>query len=214
MRTQAIFRILRLAGALAGAVGLAGACSTDTPTAPVQQPGSPVNFNDPFVVADFEALVDETGNSLLVVFTNLSTGANTFLWDFGDGVTSRGFEPQHRYAKPGVYDVTLTASNATFSDSVTEFVSVGIIDPPEAAFSIAAQEDLTVVFLNTSSDNAESFRWDFGDDKTSHEKHPTHTYAKAGTYIVELEASNDSGSDTFALAVTVPPEEDETEEGG
>ena len=46
-----------------------------------------------------------------VFFTNLSFGADAYLWDFGDGNTSTEFEPIHIYEKPGIYDVTLTAFN-------------------------------------------------------------------------------------------------------
>jgi PKD repeat protein len=38
-------------------------------------------------------------------------------WDFGDGATSVGPSPVHRYATEGTYDVTLTL--ATFDGRVT-----------------------------------------------------------------------------------------------
>ena len=37
-------------------------------------------------------------------------------WDFGDGATSVGLAPVHRYAEPGEYEVTLTL--ATFDGRV------------------------------------------------------------------------------------------------
>ena len=37
-------------------------------------------------------------------------------WDFGDGATSVGLAPVHRYAQPGEYQVTLTL--ATFDGRV------------------------------------------------------------------------------------------------
>jgi chitinase len=37
-------------------------------------------------------------------------------WDFGDGATSVGLAPSHRYAAAGVYEVTLTL--ATFDGRV------------------------------------------------------------------------------------------------
>jgi PKD repeat protein len=46
-------------------------------------------------------------------------------WDFGDGATSVGLAPSHRYALPGDYEVTLTL--ATFDGRVgreTQRVSV------------------------------------------------------------------------------------------
>ncbi|MDN5203269.1 PKD domain-containing protein [Fulvivirgaceae bacterium BMA10] len=47
-----------------------------------------------------------------VFFTNLSFGGDSYLWDFGDGNTSTEFEPIHIYEQAGVYDVTLTVTNA------------------------------------------------------------------------------------------------------
>jgi microbial collagenase len=47
-------------------------------------------------------------------------------WDFGDGSTSVGLAPAHRYADPGVYEVTLTL--ATFDGRVacdSRTVSIG-----------------------------------------------------------------------------------------
>jgi PKD repeat protein len=40
---------------------------------------------------------------------NLSQGAETYLWEFGDGDTSKVKEPFHKYMEAGVYDITLWA---------------------------------------------------------------------------------------------------------
>ncbi len=40
---------------------------------------------------------------------NLSQGANSYMWDFGDGNTSSEKEPFHRYMEEGIYDITLWA---------------------------------------------------------------------------------------------------------
>jgi len=40
---------------------------------------------------------------------NLSQGASSYLWHFGDGDTSKVKEPYHRYMEEGVYDITLWA---------------------------------------------------------------------------------------------------------
>ena len=46
-----------------------------------------------------------------VKLLNLSKGATSYSWDFGDGKTSDEEEPEHVYELPGVYDITLTAIN-------------------------------------------------------------------------------------------------------
>ncbi|MCI0635192.1 MAG: PKD domain-containing protein, partial [Actinobacteria bacterium] len=70
-------------------------------------------------VADFDAS-PRTGNGPLnVMFTNLSSNATGFLWNFGDGTTSTDANPSHTYA-PGAYAVSLLAANASGNDTETK----------------------------------------------------------------------------------------------
>jgi len=50
---------------------------------------------------------------LAVTFSNTSNYADDFIWDYGDGITSTiaTFTHTHEYVTPGLYTVTLTASN-------------------------------------------------------------------------------------------------------
>ncbi len=61
----------------------------------------------------------------------------------------------------------------------------------------SGQYSLTVV--NTSSGDNLSYFWEFGDNSTSTDSFPTHTYAVSGTYQLCLTISNTSGTcnDTF-----------------
>lgn len=45
-------------------------------------------------------------------FTNLSTGAVSYLWNFGDGDTSSSVNPSHTFPATGTYNVCLTATNS------------------------------------------------------------------------------------------------------
>ena len=65
---------------------------------------------------------DINGNN--VYFTNNSTGADSYSWDFGDGGSSTATNPSNYY-DDGSYTVTLTASNAMCSDVVQESFYVG-----------------------------------------------------------------------------------------
>ncbi len=72
-------------------------------------------------VADFVGSPDSGSAPLTVNFTDLSTGNPTaWSWVFGDGGTSFLQNPTHTYNSPGVYTVTLTASNACGSDVETK----------------------------------------------------------------------------------------------
>lgn len=46
-------------------------------------------------------------------FTNTSKGADSFKWDFGDGMWSNGKNATHEYESTGTYTVTLTATSGT-----------------------------------------------------------------------------------------------------
>ena len=47
-------------------------------------------------------------------------------------------------------------------------------------------DGLKATFSNTSDSKITSYSWNFGDNKTSTLKNPSHTYTKAGTYTVTL----------------------------
>ena len=59
-----------------------------------------------------------------VNFTNFSSGATTYSWNFGDGDTSNARNPIHIFKAKGDYLVTLVASNGSASDSFSDTVSV------------------------------------------------------------------------------------------
>ncbi len=52
-----------------------------------------------------------------IIFTNYSTNAVSYLWDFGDNTTSTLTEPRHVYNSSGSYTVTLTATGSNGSTS-------------------------------------------------------------------------------------------------
>ena len=72
------------------------------------------------LVADFETSIDDG----TVQFTNLSTNAVSYSWDFGDGGTSTEENPTHNYLAQGTYNVTLTASVGDNSESITKEVEI------------------------------------------------------------------------------------------
>jgi PKD repeat protein len=81
--------------------------------------------------ADFSAYPVSGAAPLAVSFADLSTGTPTsWLWSFGDGATSTQQHPTHTYAAPGVYDVSLTASNAGGSHELSRAGFVTVLSPP------------------------------------------------------------------------------------
>ncbi len=59
-----------------------------------------------------------------VTFTNSSTNATSYSWDFGDNGTSVETSPTHRYTAGGVYTVKLTATGSGGSNSTTKTINI------------------------------------------------------------------------------------------
>ena len=152
------------------------------------------------IVADFSATPTSGTASLVVNFTDLSTGSGitSWSWDFGDGNTSSAQNPQHTYTTAGTYTVSLTAFNSDCDKTETKTAFITVSVPPIADFSsdmTSGSEPLTVTFTDLSSGTPTSWLWDFGDGGTSTTQHPSHTYTVVGTYPVALTVSNSAGSD-------------------
>ena len=177
---------------------------------------------DPVPVANFSIDHDEDCQpGIPFAFTDLSSGANTYAWDFGDTNTSNQASPTHTYATFGTYTVCLTVTNTfgctdVFCDTIT-------IAPPAVAFNRNPSEGcapLTVAFNDNSSspnDPIISWNWDFGGagaaPPTSMNQNDTVVFATPGTYDASLIIVTQSGcTDTVFLnnAVTVgdPPMSD------
>jgi hypothetical protein len=60
-------------------------------------------------------------------FSENSSNATDFLWDFGDGNTSTQPNPQHTYAASGNYTIELTASKCGLANSTQQSLQIGSI---------------------------------------------------------------------------------------
>ena len=80
-----------------------------------------IEVNPPVIpTADLDANPTSGVAPLTVDFQDLSQGNPTsWLWTFGDGNTSTAQNPTHVYVSPGTYTVSLTATNAAGSDTIT-----------------------------------------------------------------------------------------------
>jgi RHS repeat-associated protein/uncharacterized repeat protein (TIGR01451 family) len=151
-------------------------------------------------VADFSAEPVTGTAPMTVTFTNVSTGADSCLWDFGDGTTSASENPTHVYTATGAYTVTLTATGLGGMDALERVSYITVYGIPVADFAASptsGETPLTVVFTNTST-HATSYIWDFGDGGTGVEESPTHIYTRPGVYTVTLAAAGPGGSNTLA----------------
>ena len=77
-------------------------------------------------VADFSFSPNSPVKEEVVEFTNLSSNASNYFWQFGNGATSIDVNPINIYLAPKLYQVVLTASNAFCSSS--KFASIEVRD--------------------------------------------------------------------------------------
>jgi len=68
-----------------------------------------INVTNP-PIPDFSANITEGTSPLTVQFTDNSSYAESFEWDFGDGNSSSERSPVHTYSVAGLYTVALTAT--------------------------------------------------------------------------------------------------------
>lgn len=160
-------------------------------------------------VANFTYATD----GLTVTFTNSSTDATSYLWNFGDGTTSTETSPVHSYSAADDYKVTLTAANDAGDQNKKE-VTISVAGAPKAYFSATSIKDRAgkfgkIIELDaTSSENAVSIAWDFGDGETlanGTEFKVNHEFpAFDETYKVKATVTSSAGEqNTYEAEVTV-----------
>ncbi|WP_428657985.1 PKD domain-containing protein [Runella sp.] len=154
----------------------------------------------PVPVAKFAFSVQTKGE---VIFTNQSTDANTYQWDFGDGSgKSSELNPKYVYQQPGRYTVTLKATGAGGEAQVQNTVEIVALKPT-AAFSFTNLPNGEVQFLNESKDGV-SYAWTFEGTGTSTLKDPKASFVYNGTYKVTLKVTGFGGvTEELTKTVTI-----------
>lgn len=133
-------------------------------------------------------------NFLEYTFTNTSTNATSYEWDFGDGNMSTEESPTHVYASANEYTITLTATSDV-GLSTTFSKTINILAPVTAAFTFQVDPDdyRTYDFMD-ASEGAVMLLWEFGDGYQFTGMNPSHTYDEDGEYTVTLTAYSVTGN--------------------
>lgn len=145
---------------------------------------------------------------MAVNFTNRSTVANKFYWDFGDGtIDSTNLEPTHTFTDPGTYTITLKVVDSTTCNIDDIFSrTITVIESATAGFTYKL-DPCTDEVTFTNSSMGRNFLWDFGDGEVSNEKNPKHLYSSAATYKVKLTVDGDlECPDSMIKDVVIKPE--------
>lgn len=132
-------------------------------------------------------------------------------WNFGDGNTGSGLSPTHVYENVGVFTVSLgiTSPLGCFTDT-TFFDLIEILPSPVAGFSYAPDNPSNLeptVHFTDESQNAVSWRWDFGGVGFSTLSDPVFTFPDTGMLLVTQIVTHPSGCrDTAVLVIDIEPQ--------
>ncbi|MDP3396887.1 MAG: DUF3821 domain-containing protein [Methanoregula sp.] len=126
------------------------------------------------------------------------TSAKNDVWRFNP-VGSTTQNPSHTYTTAGTYKVALQTYNTAGYNSTRkpDFVTVSA-DPnaPKVSFTsnvTSGVVPLTVAFNDTSTGSPVSWEWSFGDNTSSTEQNPVHTFQKPQVNNVRLKVANSGG---------------------
>ncbi len=159
-------------------------------------------------IASFTAPITSSCGSFTANFNNTTSGSPVYLWDFGDGsATSTSANPSHTYSLPGIYTVTLIATQGSCADTMSLSNYILVAAPPVSSFSISNTcEGDSVQFLSTSMGGPMSnYSWTFGDGTTGSGNAPKHLYGSTGNFTVQLIVDAASCNDDTTISITINP---------
>lgn len=162
--------------------------------------GSDSFCSNVLVCALLSSAFSYTDSSFLVNFTNLSSGAISYLWNFGDGTMDSIPDPSHVYDSAGTYYVCLSVNNLCGNTSFCDSIVVNCL-LPVSGFEFS--DSLLAVFFSGISSGAINWKWNFGDGNTDSIQNPIHIYDSIGSYEVCLTVLNNCGNDTYCDSITL-----------
>jgi gliding motility-associated-like protein len=142
-------------------------------------------------VADFTPSVKQGCVPLTVNFTDKSTGATAYLWDFGNGNKSTLKNPSAIFYKSGNFTITLTVTDAGGKTNTKTFSPIRVFASPSANFSAdtvaCMNQNLVFTDLSVKADTAiVKWTWDFGDGSLSNNLVTGHKYTYSGKFTIGL----------------------------
>lgn len=123
-----------------------------------------VNVGGPAPVADFSAApLSICAGGVINFYDQSSNIPTSWNWDFGDGSTSTIQDPTHVYSTPGVYSVSLTATNANGSNTFTntDYITVNPLPVANAGPDVTSGPGDTVQ-IGSATDSLNSYLWNTG----------------------------------------------------
>ena len=127
-------------------------------------------------------------------------GTRSTVWPKGTLVTSGVFAEHHNSVKDAVLKIENKLGEKDFPESnslngLLKTLENDILSPKPIfrAFPIIGKPPFTVKFKNFTLGKNNKYFWDFGDNTTSIEESPEHTYIREGMFTIQLNVINELG---------------------
>lgn len=147
------------------------------------------------------------GANGVVNFASTSTGTvanSVYFWNYGDGTTGFGANPNHTYPSSGVYFVLMTAINNSVNCTSTASMAINV-----SGINCVANSNFSIAPTNTPQYwtatpsfpwNVSNALWSWGDGSSSNGLYVSHTYSAAGLYSICLTVTVNCGSSSSTCA--------------
>ena len=185
--------------------GVGGSKDSATVRFPVLEGERPEPMIPSFV---FAPAIPEPGQT--VRFFGRCTGKPaSYSWQLEGHEVTNTLDAEFAFPREGTFGIKLVVRDAS-GNSVEKAQSVSVMEPRIiVAFEVSPKiySGQATRFANTTEGRVSSFDWDFGDDNTSNERNPTHTYQNDGNsekdFTVVLRARTSLGKMLQSKPATV-----------
>jgi gliding motility-associated-like protein len=148
-----------------------------------------VNYEVAFI--SNEILCEDTDVQLQ---NNSNNHFSSFLWNFGNGITSTQTNPVIRYDDPGVYEITLIGNGSICNDTLKKMI---IVDPQTTGSFVMDKDSIctgeSIAFSIAEDSTLQRLYWSFGDGatfNTAYEMITRHAFDQQGHWPVTLTANH------------------------
>lgn len=144
-------------------------------------------------------------------FSALVDGEAEVLWAFGDGMMAVGQGAMHQFANAGMYEVTVTATNACGTDQTVvpvqvlynqECTDIEIVAVSASKFTAQVNENVQF-YASVSGSNEAKYQWNFGDGTQAETRTATHSFSQPGMYQVQFTAMNQCEAEQKNIEIEV-----------
>lgn len=139
----------------------------------------------------FDASKKEAEINEAITFTNKTTDAKTYDWDFGDGSTSQEESPSHTYTTAGSYKVSLSAHSSKKHDGFSSANETMITITEKIRKFTATIGGINVSFSTSSANySADSYVTRFGSQNQSNAIYTSYIKQSSNQNCIKISKGN------------------------